>query len=1055
MPKLMIGLEQKLKEYAEQDPAFERLWSSWQVNKQILEELLQVTIGLFPHYSRHDVSHCRSVLNNIEMVLGDSRINQLEPTDIWILLNAVYSHDIGMIGFCGIKNEWQSDDFRVFVNKCCEGDRGAELKKHAQMLSSTDKAESFDKWSWDIHIAAIYLIAEYHRKSHASRSCESILAGERLDLSVNGLIPKRFIVWIAKIVQSHGEDFNSILQLKQRDNGFCRDTIHPRFIAALLCLGDALDMDNSRFHSYSDLIVGERDSVSELHYKKHEAIRQLLITPDYIEISADCGSTEDYHETYRALREWCDMLSELLKDIALNWNRIIPEGLTGTAPILNEVEYIVDGKKVDPELAKLRFEISQERAFELVQGSNIYENENSFIRELIQNAMDSSKIQFWQDVKGGCFSYDEIMAKEEWGNYGFQPYHIKNTKIFERYSIEINLEPLSCNNIRIIVRDSGIGFDEFSLREMSCVGNSYRIGTKKEYIKDMPQWLKPTGCFGIGLQSLFLVCDEFSCRTRSRRTGISYEIKFHSRSSGGYLDVIDLGENHAKYGAEFTVCYKSGYFTNVDFFGKIFKEEVQRLYNRYDYFLGNSVENGIAQIGALNAYIYISDNVSDVFFPVKICLKNDDFEKKEIQNNIKSNDILENIIKINQEESFAYGDYLTKINFNDLSCIIWDLKSHSYLCFGPTQKKSSVFYKGIWVGRSSLSPDLFGFGYVFSLFGYETDKALTLNRERLTHSAEASIKVFFKKALSVFCRILVENFDKLIMFFEKKQDLKNNQDFNYVWYLILLLLFFEKRDYCRKFLERLEWFDYEVIAYVCKDNHYIREKLSVRDAVKSWLDNNRIFFGRNLSEYDDYGYDSKLLDFVAPLVKEKGLSTENIYVSYLLREYLVGWYGKTVFLKPDIGAFLSMNIPEKSSSIDTDFRNFVDTMYKSIYRESSRIILTNCLEPYDKLSLDVDKLNNAKHLGINFILSVERYFMGVNSGAMIIPVGMNILSRLGEQYCLKDSFVNEITSSERYAKILNFTLENQFYENRYTTYEIDSSYKQILGDIFDLFKKSV
>ena len=48
--------------------------------------------------------------------------------------------------------------------------------------------------------------------------------------------------------------FDEVLKLKQEDSGFAIDYIHPRFIAVLLQLGDALDMDNNRFHPLTEEI---------------------------------------------------------------------------------------------------------------------------------------------------------------------------------------------------------------------------------------------------------------------------------------------------------------------------------------------------------------------------------------------------------------------------------------------------------------------------------------------------------------------------------------------------------------------------------------------------------------------------------------------------------------------------------------------------------------------------------------------------------------------------------------------------------------------------------
>lgn len=51
----------------------------------------------FPHYSVHDQEHSRTIIEAVEMFLGKWRIEQLGIGNAWLLLNAAYGHDIGMV----------------------------------------------------------------------------------------------------------------------------------------------------------------------------------------------------------------------------------------------------------------------------------------------------------------------------------------------------------------------------------------------------------------------------------------------------------------------------------------------------------------------------------------------------------------------------------------------------------------------------------------------------------------------------------------------------------------------------------------------------------------------------------------------------------------------------------------------------------------------------------------------------------------------------------------------------------------------------------------------
>ena len=68
----------------------------WRYHKNQYRNITDTTIYDFQHYSRHDVSHSISILEVIEMILGEKRIVRLSRGDLWLLLEAAYSHDLGM-----------------------------------------------------------------------------------------------------------------------------------------------------------------------------------------------------------------------------------------------------------------------------------------------------------------------------------------------------------------------------------------------------------------------------------------------------------------------------------------------------------------------------------------------------------------------------------------------------------------------------------------------------------------------------------------------------------------------------------------------------------------------------------------------------------------------------------------------------------------------------------------------------------------------------------------------------------------------------------------------
>ena len=182
------------------------------------------------------------------------------------------------------------------------------------------------------------------------------------------------------------------MELPQEDNGYVFDYIHPRFVSVLLQLGDILDMDNDRFHPLAMLSMDDIPESSLEHYRKHLAIRKLHISPETIEIAADC---ED-QKALRLIRRECDMLAGILQQASYEWTRICPPNFGGALPTIGSVDLKLNGQKIPKELVSAQFNISQKKAFEILEGANLYKHKFAFLREFLQNAIDATKKQYWK-----------------------------------------------------------------------------------------------------------------------------------------------------------------------------------------------------------------------------------------------------------------------------------------------------------------------------------------------------------------------------------------------------------------------------------------------------------------------------------------------------------------------------------------------------------------------------------------------------------------------------------------------------------------------------------
>lgn len=610
LKNISLTIEQQLKLYTEAENSTERhkiMWHEWNHNKKVLSRIQQLIYTSFPSYSMHDASHSEAVIHNIEMLLGEDNIKELTATDCFAILHTVYVHDIGMCITDEEKKGMFKDEkfFKFLKDKKEFGDE--DEQKYAKILLNSSyiplddiKETSFTEAILkdmltervDVFYAVVFMAAEYRRKEHGDKSKERLIKWiqktDKLGKDFSTIeIPSRIFYVIAECAATHTNwDFEAVLDLSQADLGYAHDYFHPRFIAVLLQLGDALDLDNNRFHPMIEEFMGELPYNSKLHLRKHEAIRKLLITNKIIEISADCKTSDEV----RLIRNEWDGIDKILRNATYYWSVIRPENTAVGLPTLEPVKILLKGLEVPPELVNAQFKISQERAFDLLKGNVVYEETKYvFLRELIQNAIDATKLQYYRSckrIKGEIEmdaqnpnEFNQVLKAELYPiNIRFKICCCENGEIrkimpedlddcipenlkrnIPNNADETILEKLKKKipeeNIGLLVEvsDQGIGISEKDLKQISDVGTSHR--NRKEEIDRMPAWLQPTGRFGIGLQSVFLCSNKLDVETKTRDNK-QYNIIFYPRGNSGqngHINVMASNDKERKYGSTFRV----------------------------------------------------------------------------------------------------------------------------------------------------------------------------------------------------------------------------------------------------------------------------------------------------------------------------------------------------------------------------------------------------------------------------------------------------------------------------------------------------------------------
>lgn len=498
----------------------ENMYSQWNIIKNETESKLKTVCNYFPHFSKHDGSHSQTIATYIGNLLGEDRINQLSYSDILMMLLSFYKHDIGMaLEYEEVYECFHSSNFKDILNKYTDNqasdlhDVAKRLQKFGGVIGSEDYETSID-----VYNDVILIIEDLYRSKHAKRSADAIMK----DGFLERVLHNRCLRILAEICEVHQKTITDITKLQWKENGFFGDYFHPRFIGAMLCLGDLLDLDTDRFDEIMMKASTPFPQLSKLHLEKHKSVRHFLVDRNVIEISADT----DNIEVYRIMRKWLDWMQEACDYIALHWSEIAPDDF-GNAPRITKCELLLHGNTKWIPFSNTKYEVSNKRMFELLQGSKIYNNKFVSIREIIQNAVDATIFRFFSE---GILSGDDKFVMQQLQTLKWDDYRISGEiKIVDKMHVSIR------------VRDRGIGISTDDIKKIANVSNVVD-SKRKELISKMPMWLRPSGAFGMGLQSIFLLTDQFEIITKTVDESAKKIVFQSAGNSDGYVMVEDYNE---------------------------------------------------------------------------------------------------------------------------------------------------------------------------------------------------------------------------------------------------------------------------------------------------------------------------------------------------------------------------------------------------------------------------------------------------------------------------------------------------------------------------------
>ena len=535
-----------------------KIFYEWQNNKERYEAVTNTIVNDFQNYSLHDKTHSKSIVSAIEKFLEKDRIDLLGIGDLWLILNAAYSHDMGMhIKYEEVLELWrENEEFHEYIRRLAnhpEMNLQAEARYYLQihnMLNHKNPMEGMEgernritnltrDWPVKMKKNVMILTNEHFRKKHAQRSREYMQKYQNA-LGIH-VAENRLYKVLGDIACSHGEDFDYIMQsLWKEEDGFGKEKIHPQFVAALLRLGDLLDMDNGRFDIYSIEHFGELPQVSKDHLNKHLALTHLSVNRHQIKAVEEAQD----NSTCKLALYWFWMIEEETRRLRENWNTFAPEALGGCTFQCCDLQVYLNGQRYN-RWQQERFQVEQKKFMDIMIGDKLYDDPLVFVREYLQNSMDAVKVFLGEQIYSGkstakLYKEERINPKER------SPLEIK-VDYLRDLAIEVYLDIIlskdeeDVEKLKITFKDAGIGIDKECLQVLSVIGTSWK-GRKKysDELSRMSCWLYPTGGFGVGLQSGFMYSDKITIETSPLKDTEGYKITLVSPKQGGNIDAITM-----------------------------------------------------------------------------------------------------------------------------------------------------------------------------------------------------------------------------------------------------------------------------------------------------------------------------------------------------------------------------------------------------------------------------------------------------------------------------------------------------------------------------------
>lgn len=466
-------------------------------------------------FTMHDRNHALKVAHIMWHILTEERRQRLTPPEIGLLVGAALLHDLGMFLSAEKRNNLLDPESELWTLLEIDPKQKGRFDALRQSERTEENETQRQRIQRKIAEAEESLLCRYLREGHADpERYRSILDDLRLANQSDPIkIPNvdvcfsfdgdSFLKKLIDICVSHYESATELVVDDPHQQGkkrFVEDypVGHAKadllMVAAALRLADILDFDRERtpsvlFHYYLPGGPVSEDDRSGIEWSKHLSVSHWEVHSESIVYKCRCSN----HIVHHAIVEFCEDIRSEISETKVAFTDTLKNDWPFALPDIVKPDITEEGYTYMP----YKFELDDERVYELLMGGAIYENPLDAVRELVQNAVDACKLRD---------------ALTQYTNASMEP--SRANRIFVEYqeSDEIYDHP------RLMVRDDGTGMDKIVIdRWFLKVGNSYYNSSEfnryRAQLREKDLDFAPVSEFGIGFLSSFLLSDRVVVKT--------------------------------------------------------------------------------------------------------------------------------------------------------------------------------------------------------------------------------------------------------------------------------------------------------------------------------------------------------------------------------------------------------------------------------------------------------------------------------------------------------------------------------------------------------------